>query len=299
MKPLAADDPVTVGPYRLVARLGAGGMGRVYLGFSGGKRAVAVKVIHAEHARDEDFRTRFKTEVAAARRVNAAFTAPVIDAGEDDDPPWLVTAFVSGPSLAEMIKGLGSLPEESVGRLIAGVAEALQAVHACDLVHRDLKPANVLIAADGPRLIDFGLSRALDVSSGTVTGFVIGTPAFMSPEQVDSGRIGPESDVFSLGALLVFAATGRPPFGKGKSADLFFRILKNEPDFGELRGPLRDLAEWCLAKEPSARPSPAEIMQAIPDHPSSSTVLSLVRFWPALGRLIHHGLSGAAGRRRS
>ncbi|HUC59310.1 MAG TPA: serine/threonine-protein kinase [Streptosporangiaceae bacterium] len=280
MEPLAADDPASVGPYRLVARLGSGGMGRVYLGFSGGKRAVAVKVIHAEHARDDEFRARFRTEVAAARQVNAAFTAPVIDAGENDDPPWLVTAFVAGPSLAEVVKGLGILPEQSVWRLIAGLAEALQAVHACDLVHRDLKPANVLIAADGPRLIDFGLSRALDASSVTATGYVVGTPAFMSPEQIASGRIGPESDVFSLGALLVFAATGHPPFGTGNSADLFFRVLEGEPEYRELTGPLRDLAAWCLAKDPSGRPSPAEIMEAVPDRASPTAMLSLMRFWP-------------------
>ena len=280
MKPLAAGDPVMVGQYRLVARLGAGGMGRVYLGFSGGQRAVAVKVVHAEHARDEEFRARFRIEVASARRVNAAFTAPVIDAGEDDDPPWLVTAFVPGPSLEEVVKGFGVIPEEAVWRLIAGLAEALAAVHACDLVHRDLKPANVLIAADGPRLIDFGLSRALDASSLTATGYVMGTPAFMSPEQIEGERIGPESDVFSLGALLVFAATGKPPFGAGQSADLFFRVLQSEPDFRGLSGPLHDLAAWCLAKDPVTRPSPADIMEMVPDRASTSAVLSLVRFWP-------------------
>ena len=252
-------------------------MGQVYLGLSAGKRAVAIKVIHARHARDKEFRARFRTEVAAARRVNAAFTAPVIDAGEDDDPPWLVTALVPGPSVADLVSKHGPLSTASAWRLIAGLAEALQAVHACDLVHRDLKPENVLLAADGPRLIDFGLSRALDAIGLTATGYVMGTPAFMSPEQADGRPMGPASDVFSLAAVVVFATTGLPPFGFGQSVDVLYRISQNEPELGQLTGPLRDLMVRCLAKEPSTRPIPEEIMRSVPDHTALSSV---VQFWP-------------------
>ena len=280
MEPISADDPASVGQYQLLARLGEGGMGQVYLGLSAGKRAVAVKVIHARYARDKEFRARFRTEVAAARQVNAAFTAPVIDAGEDDDPPWLVTALVPGPSLADLVSAHGPLSVASAWRLIAGLAEALQAVHACGLVHRDLKPQNVLLAADGPRLIDFGLSRALDAVGFTATGYVMGTPAFMSPEQADGRTIGPASDVFSLGAVVVFATTGLPPFGVGQ-ADVLFRILQNEPELGRLDGPLRDLMLRCLAKDPSIRPLPEEIMRSVPDHTTSAALTSFVRFWPA------------------
>ncbi len=281
MEPLDEADPVVVGPYRLLGQLGEGGMGRVYLGLSSGKRAVAVKVIHADHARDKEFRDRFRVEVAAARKVKAAFTAPVIDAGVDDDRPWLATALVLGPSLDGLVKEQGALSIPSVWRLTAGLAEALEAVHACDVVHRDVTPGNVLLAADGPRLIDFGLSRALGSSGLTSTGMIVGTPAFVSPEHADSKPEGPASDIFSLGSVLTFAATGVPPFGWGKPLELLLRIVRSEPDFRGLSGPLCDLLAWCLAKEPSDRPSPAEIMQAVPDDEVSCPVSPATRFWPS------------------
>jgi hypothetical protein len=281
MEPLAARDPVFIGPYRLLARLGEGGMGRVYLGMSAGRRVVAVKVIHADHARDSEFRERFKIEVAAAKRVQAAFTAPVIDAGEDDDPPWLVTSLVAGPSLADVIKSQGPLPSEPVWRLVAGLAEALAAVHACGIVHRDVTPGNVLLAIDGPRLIDFGLARALGSSNMTATGIVIGTPAFLSPEHVRGEPVGPASDIFSLGSLLVFAATGAGPFGSGEPIEVLGRIMAGEPDFRGLRGQLLEVAAACLAREPADRPVPAEIIESVPSDSALLAAGPATQFWPA------------------
>ncbi|MGH3165745.1 MAG: serine/threonine-protein kinase, partial [Trebonia sp.] len=196
------NDPRTVGEFRLRARLGAGGMGRVYLGSSPAGRAVAVKVVHPELAGDPEFRRRFGQEVAAARAVSGMYTAPVVAAGLHDDPPWLATAFVPGPSLADLVSRHGPLPESAVWRLAAGLTEALEAVHSRSLVHRDLKPGNVLVAEDGPHLIDFGISRALDGTSLTRTGMVVGTPGYMSPEQAEGRPAAPASDVFSLGCVL-------------------------------------------------------------------------------------------------
>ena len=246
MKPLAASDPRQVGPYRLRARLGAGGMGQVFLGHSPAGRPVAVKVIHHELAADPVFRTRFRREVAAARSVSGAYTAPVTEAGPDDDPPWLATAFVPGPSLADAVAEGGPLPVASVWKLAAGLVEALQAVHASGLVHRDLKPANVMLALDGPRVIDFGISRALKSTQMTSTGLIVGTPAFMSPEQADGARVGEPSDVFSLGCVIVFAATGVGPFGDGPPASMLYRIVHAEPALGQVPVGLRELAAACL-----------------------------------------------------
>jgi serine/threonine protein kinase len=281
MEPLDPRDPAFIGPYRLLARLGEGGMGRVYLGMSAGRRVVAVKVIHADHARDQEFRKRFKIEVAAARRVQAAFTAPVIDAAEDEDPPWLVTSLVAGPSLADVIKSQGPLPSGSVWRLVAGLAEALAAVHACGIVHRDVTPGNVLLAIDGPRLIDFGLARALGSSNMTATGIVIGTPAFLSPEHVRGDPVGPASDIFSLGSLMVFAATGAGPFGSGEPIEVIGRIGAGEPDFRGLRGRLMEVAAACLAREPADRPVPAEIIQSVPGDSALLADSPATQFWPA------------------
>ncbi|HET7014192.1 MAG TPA: serine/threonine-protein kinase [Streptosporangiaceae bacterium] len=286
MEPLDARDPVFIGPYRLLARLGEGGMGRVYLGMSAGRRVVAVKVIHADHARDPEFRDRFKVEVAAAKKVQGAFTAPVIDSGEDDDPPWLVTSLVTGPSLADVVKAQGPLPSASVWPLVAGLAEALAAVHACGIVHRDVTPGNVLLALDGPRLIDFGLARALGSSNLTATGIVIGTPAFLSPEHVKGDPVGPASDIFSLGSLLVFAATGAGPFGTGDPFAVFGRIMVGEPDFRGLDGPLLEVVTACLAREPGDRPTPAEVIALVPDAVTAGGPAT--QFWPAaLDAFVH------------
>jgi hypothetical protein len=267
MEPLAADDPQQVGGYRLHARLGAGGMGQVFLGFSPAGRAVAVKVVHRQFARDPEFVRRFRREVEAAGKVSGAYTAPVVAAGPGDHPPWLATVFVPGPSLAEVIAHAGPLPEPAVWRLAGGLVEALQAVHAGGLVHRDLKPANVLLAADGPRLIDFGISRALEGAGMTVTTLIVGTPAFMSPEQAEGLPVGPASDVFSLGSVIAFAATGAAPFGAGASGPLIvaYRVVHAQPDLSHVPVPLTDLVAACLAKNPADRPQLPQLMDAIRD----------------------------------
>ena len=280
MEALAVSDPRQVGGYRLQARLGAGGMGQVFLGYSPGGRAVAVKVIHRELAGDPEFRARFRREVAAASVVNGAYTAPVIAAGPDDDPPWLATVFVPGPSLAEAVHTAGPLPPASVWRLTGGLVEALQAVHACGLVHRDLKPANVLLALDGPRVIDFGISRALEKTAMTSTGMIVGTPSYMSPEQAEGGRVGAPSDVFSLGCVIVFAATGTGPFGHGPQASLLYRVVHSAPVITEVPGGLRGLAARCLAKRPADRPALADLQAAIAAGRAPDDGDALASFWP-------------------
>ncbi len=271
MEELQAGDPPQIGPYLLLGRLGAGGMGQVFLGRSPGGRLVAVKVIRAELAGDPGFRARFAREVAAARKVSGVFTAAVVDADPAAPLPWLVTAFVTGLSLAEAVGEYGALPVASVLALAAGLAEGLGAVHAAGVVHRDLKPSNVLLAADGPRVIDFGISRAVDATQMTRTGMVIGSPAFMSPEQVEGGAVGPASDVFSLGAVLVFAATGEGPFGRGAPTALMYRVVHGTPRLDRLPGPVRPLAERCLAKDPGQRPTAAQFLAELTAaHPSAA-----------------------------
>ena len=260
LEELQAGDPPQVGPYLLLGRLGAGGMGQVFLGRSPGGRLVAVKVIRAGLAGDPAFRARFAREVAAARKVSGVFTAAVVDADPLAALPWLVTSFVNGLSLAEAVADYGALPVDSVLALAAGLAEGLGAVHAAGVVHRDLKPSNVLLATDGPRLIDFGISRAVDATDLTRTGVVIGSPAFMSPEQVDGSAVGPASDVFSLGAVLVFAATGEGPFGTGSASALMYRVAHGAPRLDRLPGPVRPLAERCLLKDPGQRPTAAQFL---------------------------------------
>jgi serine/threonine protein kinase len=253
---LQPGDPQTIGPYRLVGRLGQGGMGQVFLGVSPGGRPVAVKAIRAELAGDPQFRVRFGREVAAARKVSGVFTAMVVDADIDGPVAWLATAYVPGPSLAEAIESHGPLPEESLLTLAAGLAESLKAIHAAGVVHRDLKPSNVLLAEDGPRVIDFGISRAAAESTAlTQTGLVVGSPGFMSPEQAIGGEIGPSSDIFSLGAVLAFAATGQGPFGSGTTVTLLYRIVHGAPDLDQVPATVRPLIERCLAKDPAQRPT--------------------------------------------
>src|ERR1022692_4879645 len=218
-----------MGAYLLAGRLGSGGMGRVFLGRSPGGRLVAVKVIHAELADSPDFRARFAREVAAAKKVSGLFTAPVVDAGVDDPVQWLATAHVRGPPLGEAVASDGPLSADSVRALAAGLAEGLGAIHAAGVVHRDLKPSNVLLAEDGARVIDFGISRAAEASALTRTGLVVGSPGFMSPEQAEGHDVGPPSDVFSLGAVLVFAAVGEGPFGTGSTAAMVYRVVHSEP----------------------------------------------------------------------
>jgi len=257
---LGADDPPQVGPYRLVARLGSGGMGRVFLGRSAGGRLLAVKVIRAELTEEPGFRARFAREVAAARKVSGLFTAVLVDADPDGPVPWLATGYVPGPSLAEAVTSHGPLPVPSVLTLAAGLAEALHVIHESGVIHRDLKPSNVLIADDGPRVIDFGVSRAAEGSMLTQTGSVMGSPGFMSPEQAEGGVISPASDVFSLGALLTFAATGEGPFGTGSMPALLYRVVHRPPSLGRLPAELRPMIERCLIKDPGERVSTGELL---------------------------------------
>jgi len=257
MEPLSANDPRSVGEFALRARLGSGGMGRVYLGFSPGGRAVAIKVVHPELARDPEFLQRFGREVAAARAVSGVYTAPVVASGLNDDPPWMATAFVPGPPLSEVVSKFGPLPEAAIWRLAAGLAEALHAVHDCNLVHRDLKPSNVLLAPDGPHVIDFGISRAFEGTALTSAGMVVGTPGYMSPEQAEGQQAGPPSDVFSLGCVLAYAATGVAPFGGGSAASVLYRVVTAEPDLRPVPGRLREVIAACLSKRPAFPSSPA------------------------------------------
>ncbi|MFP3988848.1 serine/threonine-protein kinase, partial [Streptomyces sp. E11-3] len=261
---LEAGDPRQLGRYRIVARLGAGGMGQVFLGRSPGGRSVAVKVVRAELAEDTGFRQRFAREVATARRVTGVFTAAVADADLEGSPAWLATEYVPGMSLGEAIAQHGAWPETAVLALGAGLAEALEAIHDAGVVHRDLKPSNVLLASDGPRVIDFGISMADEVSALTQTGMVVGTPGFMSPEQLATGgRVGPASDVFSLGAVLAFAATGSGPFGTGAPHALHYRIVHEAPDLSGLPPVLSAVVPRCLAKEPQERPAVAALLEEL------------------------------------
>ncbi|GAA2157948.1 hypothetical protein GCM10009760_60540 [Kitasatospora kazusensis] len=261
IQPLEPIDPEAVGPYRLLARLGAGGMGRVYLARSAGGRTVAVKVVRAELAEDPEFRERFRREVSAAQAVSGAYTAPVVDADRDGPSPWLATAYVLGPSLTEAVAEHGPLPADTVRALGAGLAEALGAIHAAGLVHRDLKPSNVLLATDGPRVIDFGIARAMDGSKLTSTGIVVGSPGFMCPEQAEGSPMGAPGDVFSLGSVLAYAATGQGPFSHDtqSAAALLYRVIHHDPNLTGLPDELRPAITACLAKNPADRPTPAEL----------------------------------------
>ncbi|MFI1483000.1 DUF4328 domain-containing protein [Streptomyces sp. NPDC020747] len=256
-------DPGWIGGYRLLGRLGEGGMGRVYLARSERGRTVAVKVVKEELARTPDFRQRFALEVKAAQRVGGEWTAPVLDADTEAPTPWVATGYVAGPSLAEVVdKQYGPLPPKSVRALAIGLVRALQAIHGAGLVHRDLKPTNVLVTIDGPRVIDFGIARALDTTTQpgaglTMTGVVVGSPGFMSPEQVRGERVTFASDVFCLGAVLAYTVTGRLPFGAGEGGihSLLFRIASGEADIVGIPEPWNGLISACLDKDPAQRPT--------------------------------------------
>ncbi|MEU6334939.1 protein kinase [Streptomyces cellulosae] len=275
MRPLDTDEPTVVGPYRLLGRLGSGGMGRVYLGRSAGGRTVAVKIVHPHFALDEEFRARFRREVDAARRVGGAWTAPVLDADPDARVPWVATAYAAGPSLTAAVTELGPLPGHTVRALGAGLAEALAAVHGLGLVHRDVKPSNVLLTLDGPLLIDFGIARATDgTASLTSTGVSIGSPGYMSPEQILGKGVTGAADVFSLGAVLAYAATGAPPFPGDSSAALLYRVVHEPPELDGLAGELREVTEACLDKDPSARLSPADITRRLAGEGGAARLVS-------------------------
>ncbi|MEU6967773.1 protein kinase [Kitasatospora aureofaciens] len=279
-QPLLPDDPREVGGYRLFARLGAGGMGRVYLSYTPGGRPVALKVVRSEFAEDGEFRRRFAQEVSNAQRIHGLYTAQVIDSGGlDSDAPWLVTAYVPGPSLQQVVREHGALPVRTVLLLMGGIAEALQAIHGVEVVHRDLKPANVLVAGDGPRVIDFGIARAADATALTGTGYRIGSPAFMAPEQAQGRAVTPATDVFALGALAAYVAGGTPPFGDGPDTAVLYRVVHEEPDLTAVPADLRELVQRCLAKSPEDRPKPAEIIQAARNHPEVGGQLRFGEDW--------------------
>ncbi|MEI7031752.1 serine/threonine-protein kinase [Streptomyces pratensis] len=260
-QPLKAEDPAVVGGYRLAAVLGAGGMGKVYLSYTPGGRPLALKVIRPEFSEDPEFRRRFQQEVRSAQRVQGLYTAPVIDSDTEGPQPWLATAYVPGPSLAHAVSRHGGLPLRSVLLLTVGVAEALGVIHGAGIVHRDLKPANVLLAADGPRVIDFGIARAADTTALTGTGVSVGTPAFMSPEQAAAGTVTPATDIFALGQIMAFAAIGVPAYGEGPSHAVLYRIVHEDPDLSRLPKELLPLAARCLSRDPADRPALAEIIR--------------------------------------
>lgn len=261
-----ATDPGRIGPYEVLGTLGAGGMGQVYLA-AGPSGLVAVKVVHPGLAPDQQFRARFRREVESGRRVRSPWTAAVVDADPDADTPWLATEYVPGVPLGEAIVAAGPLAPHAVAALAAHLACALAAVHDAGLVHRDVKPANILLSPDRPKMIDFGISRALDGTRMTHTGTAVGTPAFMSPEQAQGAELSTASDLFSLGSVLVFAATGAGPFGEGSPVTLLRRILDSEPRLGGLTGPLRELVAACLHRDPAARPTAAQLADHLPPAP--------------------------------
>ncbi|MFF9016542.1 serine/threonine-protein kinase [Streptomyces sp. NPDC014870] len=257
-------DPAAIGPYRLTARLGAGGMGQVFLGHSVSGRRVAVKVVRPELAADPGFRLRFRREIDAARTVGGFWTAPVVDADPEAAAPWVASAYIEAPDLGVLVEDEGPLGEGALRGLAVGLAEALEAIHRAGLVHRDMKPSNVLVTGDGPRVIDFGISKALEGGMTlTGTGLVVGTPGFMSPEQATGARVGAPSDVFSLGAVLAFAATGDGPFGVGSVPALLYRVVHDVPRLDGVPDGLRDVVARCLEKRAEARPTAGQLLELL------------------------------------
>ena len=308
----------------LLGRLGSGGMGRVYLARSPGGRPVAVKVIRPQLADDAGFRARFAREVAAARKVGGLFTAQVVDADLDSPVPWLVTAYVPGMSLAQAVDRQGPLPAAAVLALAAGLAEGLNAIHAVGVIHRDLKPSNVLLAPDGPRIIDFGISSAVDATATSGTGVMSGSPGFMSPEQAEGLPVGPASDMFSLAGVLIFAARGQGPFGTGDMAALLYRVVHAAPSLDQIPDEIRPLVSRCLSRDASLRPTAseflAELSAAYPSaadltdwlpsrlvetsaqhateavtHPSGPSGLPVAAAWPGSGLAVATEAASAAG----
>ncbi|MFJ4529987.1 protein kinase domain-containing protein [Streptomyces nigrescens] len=266
---LRAGDPAEIGGYPLEARLGSGGMGTVFLARTSSGRRVAIKLIHPQFAADDEFRIRFRQEVAAARQVSGAFTAAVVDAAPEAEQPWMATTYIQGHTLARRIGTKGPLSGAELRRLAIGLAEALRDIHRVGVVHRDLKPSNVVLSPEGPRVIDFGISRAVDQQTLTITGRVIGTPPFMSPEQLQAPRdVGPRSDVFSLGTLLAYSATGHGPFDAESPYLAAYQVVHSEPSLEDVPAALRTVVESCLAKEPNGRPSADELLVLLRDLPA-------------------------------
>jgi serine/threonine protein kinase len=267
IQPLEPADPQELGGYQLLGRIGAGGMGVVYLAETRTGRKLALKAILKEYVQDPEFRTRFHAEVAAAMKVRGRFLATVIDADPDGAQPWLAVEYVAGPSLSSVVRTQGPLPEPDVRRMVAGVAEALRAVHQAGIVHRDLKPSNILLGQDGPFVIDFGIAKALDSTSLTRTGLKVGTPAFMAPEQVRGSISTPAADVWALGAVALYAATGQRAFGEGDTTVVYYRVVHEEPDLSTCPAWLLPLVQACLSKDPETRPSLQEVLDFLNEVP--------------------------------
>ncbi|MFE4975898.1 PQQ-binding-like beta-propeller repeat protein [Kitasatospora sp. NPDC056651] len=267
MDQLTAHDPRRIGPFEVLGRLGAGGMGLVYLARSAAGRRVAIKTVRGELAEDELFRVRFAREIAAAKTVGGFYTAAVVDADADARVPWLATAYIPAPSLEDLVEDCGPLPVEATRWLVAGIAEALQSIHAAGLIHRDLKPSNVLVVEDGPKVIDFGIAAGVSSTRLTMTNVAVGTPAYMSPEQArDSRNVRGASDVFSLGSLMVFCATGHPPYRGSNPVETVFQLLREEPDLTGMPPELMDLVRACMQQAPEHRPTPAQIQAELAPH---------------------------------
>lgn len=267
MEQLTQHDPRRIGPFEVLGRLGAGGMGLVYLARSASGRRVAIKTVRTELAEDQLFRVRFTREVEAARAVSGFYTAAVVDADPRAAVPWLATAYVPAPSLEEIVNECGPMPAQAVRWLAAGIAEALQSIHGAGLVHRDLKPSNVLVVEDGPRVIDFGIASGVSNTRLTMTNVAVGTPAYMSPEQAkDSRSVKGASDVFSLGSTLVFAATGHPPYHGANPVETVFMLLREGPNLGGLPAELRPLIESCMQMDATLRPTPADLQAQLAPH---------------------------------
>jgi len=282
LEPLRRWDPERIGPYAVLGRLGAGAMGRVYLGRSTAGRLVAVKTIKIELADEAGFRARFAHEVAAARRVSGVFTAAVVAADPEADMPWLATAYVPAPSLSKLVAECGPLPVPDARWLAAGCAEALEAIHSAGLVHRDLKPSNVLVSPDGPRVIDFGVARATERIQLTVTRGAVGTPAYMAPEQArDTRQASVASDMFSLGATLAFAATGHAPYRGETVMDVLVRLATEPPDLAGLPAELDGIVTACLARSPRQRPTSAALLDQLGDFTAAAGPRSAHAYLPA------------------
>ncbi|MFD0228088.1 serine/threonine-protein kinase [Streptomyces hirsutus] len=264
-------DPHRVGPYRVVGRLGFGGMGTVYAALSAAGERMAVKVVHPAQAADDEFRARFRREIQLSQRVTGPCLVPVVDADPDAPAPWLATAFIPGPTLNQYVAASGPLAGARLYALAAGTAAALSAVHEAGVVHRDVKPQNVILAPSGPMVLDFGIAHALDGTSVTRTGVMTGTPGWISPEHYRTGTVGPEGDVFAWGALVAYAATGRLPFGSGAADAVAFRVLSAEPDLDGMGDDLRQLVERALSKEPSGRPAALELARVCGELLASQT----------------------------